>query len=320
MNRFLSTVRKRSDIGAVLGTVLIFAVFTTIDFHGWWNPFTLKNVLQYTAILGIVAVGQAFVIISGEIDLSVGSVYGLTSVAFIIFEGNIGVPLAFLAAMLISALIGFLNGYLVARLRLASMIITLSGLFVYRGVIYVWTGGTTNSLSQDGRVHWLTELFGENWLGLENAMIWLIVILVLTEIVLHKMPYGNQLLAVGGDETSAHSRGVDIIRTKITAFVCSSMLAGFSGIVTICDEPRTHVSLGQELELEAIAATIVGGCLLSGGHGSFLGVALGAFIITSVRYELIGLGAPASWFISFVGILLIVAVIVNRLISDRLAS
>ena len=185
MNRFLSTVRKRSDIGAVLGTVLIFAVFTTIDFHGWWNPFTLKNVLQYTAILGIVAVGQAFVIISGEIDLSVGSVYGLTSVAFIIFEGNIGVPLAFLAAMLISALIGFLNGYLVARLRLASMIITLSGLFVYRGVIYVWTGGTTNSLSQDGRVHWLTELFGENWLGLENAMIWLIVILVLTEIVLH---------------------------------------------------------------------------------------------------------------------------------------
>jgi simple sugar transport system permease protein/ribose transport system permease protein len=103
-----------------------------------------------------------------------------------------------------------------------------------------------------------------------------------------------------------------VVRTKTLAFVASSTLAGLAGIITIADKPQTHVTLGEFMELEAISAAVIGGCLLTGGRGSIIGAALGAFIITSVRYELIALGAPSSWFITFVGILLIIAVIFNR--------
>lgn len=320
MRTIFSKLVLRPDIGAIIGTIVVVVVFSIIDFRGWWAPFTLKNVAQYTAILGIVAIGQALVIMAREIDLSVGSVYGLTAVAFITFEGSLGVTGAFVAAMALAALIGWLNALLVLRLRLVSMIVTLSGLFFYRGVIYVWTGGTTNALSRPGREAPLTQLLGGNWLGVENAVIWLLVLVAAITVALSATRFGNHLLAAGGDEPSAHTRGVDVVRTKTQAFMTCSMLAGLSGIITVCDQPQTHVTLGQLMELEAIAASVVGGCLLAGGRGSVIGAMLGAFIITSVRYELIGLGAPSSWFITFVGILLIVAVVVNRLLSDWLRT
>jgi simple sugar transport system permease protein/ribose transport system permease protein len=120
------------------------------------------------------------------------------------------------------------------------------------------------------------------------------------------------LLAAGGDLDSAKSQGVQTDRTKTIAFVICSLLAGFAGIVTLADRPQTHVTLGELLELEAIAAAVIGGCLLSGGRGSLLGAVLGALIVVSFRYELIALGAPSSWFMTFVGIVLIIAVIFNQ--------
>src|SRR5690606_29005609 len=99
-----------------------------------------------------------------------------------------------------------------------------------------------------------------------------------------------------------------------------SLLAGFAGIVTLAGNPQTHVTLGDLMELEAISAAVIGGCLLSGGRGSLIGAVLGAFIVTSFRYELIALGAPSSWFITFVGIVLIVAVIFNQKLARRLGQ
>ena len=243
----------------------------------------------------------------------------LAAVAFIIFEDSLGITGSFIASLAIAAAIGWVNAQLVLRARLVSMIVTLSGLFFYRGVIYVWTGGTADSLSSEGREHWLTLTFGGNLFGFENAVLWLLVLVIAGQLALTRARFGNQLLAVGGDEPSVHSRGVDVRKVKTVAFVACSTLAGLAGIVTICDQPQTHVTLGALMELEAIAAAVVGGCLLIGGRGSLIGAALGAFIITSVRFELIGLGAPSSWFITFVGLLLIVAVVANQWISDRLA-
>ncbi len=321
MSAFTTTFFKnRPDLGAIVGTVLVFVVFTLINFHGWWSVFTFKSIMQFTAILAIVALGQALVILCKEIDLSVGSVYGVTAVAFITFEDSLGIVGSFIASLAIAAAIGWINAQLVLRARLVSMIVTLSGLFLYRGVIYVWTGGTVNSLSADGREHWLTLTFGGNLFGFENAVLWVLLLLIVGQITLTRTRFGNHLLAVGGDEPSAHSRGVDVRQVKTTAFVACSTLAGFAGIITICDQPQTHVTLGMLRELESIAAAVIGGCLLTGGRGSLIGPALGAFIITSVRFELIALGAPSSWFITFVGILLIVAVVANRWISDTLAG
>ena len=119
---------------------------------------------------------------------------------------------------------------------------------------------------------------------------------------------------------SAASRGVRVQLVKALAFMTCSLLAGFAAIITLCNEPRTHVTIGQDLELQAIAAAVIGGVLLTGGRGSIIGAALGTYFLTAVRSELITLGAPPNWYISFVGFVLVFAVVVNTSIRRHLAS
>jgi simple sugar transport system permease protein len=297
---------------AVVGLVVMLAVFSIIDFSGWWTAQTISNVLQFSAILALIAMGQALVIMTGEIDLSVGSVYGLAGVAFVTLGGPLGVPGAFVAALLVALIFGLVQGALVMWGRLPSMIVTLGGLFTARGIIYVWTGGSVQAFPTAAREHWLTRMFGGELFGIEAAVFWATATLAILSVMLLLTRLGNQLLATGGSASSAESRGVRIDRVKIATFALCSLLAGFAGIVTLADQPQTHVTLGDLLELEAIAAAVVGGCLLSGGRGSLLGAVLGAIIIVSFRYELIALGAPSAWYTSFVGAVLIAAVIFNQ--------
>ncbi len=312
----LRQIIRGSGFGAIIGVVVMLSVFSLIDLSGWWSARTLSNVVHFTSILALIAMGQALVIIAKEIDLSVGSVYGLTGVAFITLQPSLGVPGATIAALLTAALCGLVQALAVVKGGLPSMIVTLGGLFSFRGIIYVWTGGSVRSFPDAARAHWLTKIFGGEVLGIEASILWMFLIMVILSLVLWATPFGNRLLATGGSADSALSRGVRTDRVKIAAFVLCSLLAGFAGIVTLADQPQTHVTLGELLELEAIASAVIGGCLLSGGRGSLVGAVLGAFIVVSFRYELIALGAPSSWFITFVGIVLIGAVILNQRLAQ----
>lgn len=305
-------------LGAIIGVVIMLAAFTMIDFSGWWTRQTIANVVQFTAILGFVAMGQALVIMCKEIDLSVGSVYGLTGVAFITLEPTLGVTGSLLAALVIAALAGLIQAIAVVKGQLPSMIVTLGGLFTARGIIYVWTGGSVHNFSEAARNHPVTRLLGGELFGIEAAIFWLIAVGLALNLLLWATPFGNQLLATGGSKESAESRGVRSDRVKVAAFVLCALLAGFAGVLTLCDRPQTHVTLGELMELEAISAAVIGGCLLAGGRGSLVGAVLGAFIVVSFRYELIALGAPSSWYITFVGVVLIVAVIFNQILARRL--
>jgi simple sugar transport system permease protein/ribose transport system permease protein len=129
--------------------------------------------------------------------------------------------------------------------------------------------------------------------------------------------FGNHLLAVGGNPLSATSRGVRVPSVTTAAFIICSVLVGFSGIVTVAGLPSTNVTIGQDMELEAIAAAVIGGVLLTGGRGSMIGAALGTFFYTAVRSELITLGAPPLWYMTFVGFTLVLAAVVNTLIQRR---
>ncbi|WP_341487555.1 ABC transporter permease [Pararhizobium sp. A13] len=303
---------RSQGFGAIIGVAVMLAVFTVIDFSGWWTVQTLANVTQFTSILAFVAMGQALVIMTKEIDLSVGSVYGLAGVAFITMEPALGVFGSLFLALAIAALVGFLQSIAVVKGQLPSMIVTLGGLFAARGVIYVWTGGSVHNFSPAARNHPLTRLLGGELFGIEAAIFWLVAVAAILGILLWATPFGNRLLATGGSRESAESRGVRTDRIKVAAFVLCSLMAGFAGILTLCNQPQTHVTLGENMELEAISAAVIGGCLLSGGRGSILGAILGALIVVSFRYELIALGAPSSWYITFVGVVLIVAVIFNQ--------
>lgn len=308
----LSKIAKDPGFGAIIGVGAMLIVFSLLDFSGWWTVQTLSNVLHFSAILGCMAMGQALVIMAKEIDLSVGSVYGLAGVSFILLEEPLGVPGAVIAGLFLCALVGFLQAMAVLRGGLPSMIVTLGGLFSIRGLIYVWTGGSVKAFPEEARDHWLTRLFGGEFIGIELALFWMLLLLAVLGVLLWRMRFGNQLLASGGDVATARGQGVDTVRVKTLAFVLCSLLAGFAGMLTLADKPQTHVTLGELLELEAIAAAVIGGNLLSGGRGSLLGAVLGALIVVSFRYELIALGAPSSWFITFVGIVLIIAVVFNR--------
>lgn len=315
----LAQFRKRPDAAIIIGTVLVFVLFSVVDPEGWFNFFTLINITRYGALLGLLAIGEAIVILSREIDLSVGSVYGIVAIAFITFEPTLGVPLSLLVALCLAAGIGLLNALLVVRGGISSMIVTLGALFFYRGIIYVTTGGTVRQFSQSGRVHWLTQVLGGHWLRLDNTFLWFLLIALLASLVLYHSRFGNHLLAVGGDQTTALAQGVNVIRTKTAAFVVCSLLAGFSGIVTIAQNPQTHVTLGWQLELEAIAAAVIGGAQLSGGRGTILGPALGTFFLTAMRSEMIALGAPPSWYTAVVGVALLLGVTINTVMARRWA-
>ncbi len=320
MQAIMKSITKRQDFGAIAGTAIIFVVFSIFDPSGWLSTQDLANILQFSAILGLLAMGEALVLIVKEIDLSLGSIYGLVGVAFITLAQPLGIVGAFLAAMCLALVLGWINAYITLKGKLPSMIVTLSTMFTYRGIIYVWTGGTVKSFHEAGRTHWLTRFFGGEFFGVENAVIWALLLLFILNTMLQRTRTGNHMQAVGGDDKSALSHGVNVVRTKTKAYLLAGGLAGLSGIITLCDKPQTHVTLGDLMELEAIASAVIGGCILTGGRGSVIGALLGAFIITSVRYELIAMGAPSAWFITFVGIVLILAVLFNQILSRSLRS
>jgi len=147
---------------------------------------------------------------------------------------------------------------------------------------------------------------------------WTFLVAIVLSAMLLLTRFGNHLLATGGQQDSAESRGIRTDKVKLATFVLCSTLAGLSGIITLCDNPQTHVTLGELMELEAIAAAVIGGCLLTGGRGSLVGALLGTVIVVSVRYELIALGAPSSWYMTFVGAVLIVAVIFNQYLASKI--
>lgn len=312
---------KRPDLGIVIGCIFVFALFSLWNPEQWFNWGTISNIGEYTAILGLVAIGQTFVILIRDIDLSVGSVYGMVGITFAGLENNnVSTVVAFILAILLALLIGLANAALVIRGRLSSMIVTLGGLFFYRGLIYVTTHGAVTGVPQAARQNWFAQLLGGHWLRIENGFLLLLIIGFLCAVTLHETRFGNHLLALGGDPASAESQGVPVDKVRTIAFCLCSLFAGFSAIVTLANDPETNVSLGTGMELESIAAVVVGGTLLTGGRGTILGTILGAFFLTAVRSEMIALGAPPSWYVSFVGVALLIVVTINTLLVKRLRT
>ena len=314
--RRIQALGKRPDFGAMLIALTLLIVFSVFDWSGFSRWFSIDSIVHFASILAIVAIGQTFMLIAREIDLSVGSIYGLGGIGLILLEREMGIVAAFILVLIGAAVIGYMNAALVLRGRLPAMIVTLCALFFYRGLIYLLSGGSIPSLDRGARTNWLVKFLGGDWLLFENAAFIMIIIAIVFHVVLTYTRYGNRLQAAGGDQASAESRGVDIIQVKTRAFIACSMLAAFAGMLTIADRPNTYVTMGFQYELEAIAAAVVGGCALTGGRGTIIGAVLGAFIIVSLRYELISMGAPASWYITFVGLLLIGAVLFNRFIAN----
>jgi simple sugar transport system permease protein len=285
----MSRLSARSESVAILSFLLLFALFGAQLTSVWIA--NLPTLFRDIAWLGIVATGQALVIISGEFDLSVGSVFAFVGLVFVmLLQLGLGPGPAFALSMLLAAAIGLSNGIVTWNLGLPSLLVTLGFLFVYRGFVFFFTEGFPVAIPEDVRGDFVIQFLGGQMMGFHNSIPICLLVVVAVTFILTKTRFGNHLYAVGGDLNAAVACGVLPGRTKITSFMISAALAGFTGIIAACTLSSVSASTADGLEFEAVAAAVIGGCSLRGGVGSAWGAVIGVATLMALKAGLILLG------------------------------
>jgi len=318
LKRLGARVVRFREIGALSGLIIIMIIFTILSnkFLTWAN---LIGVFTITSELGIIAIGVCFLMISGEFDLSVGSVFAIAPMVGALL-GQIGVPLilAFFVGLFAAAVIGFINGILVTKSGIPSFIVTLGAMMFFRGVLLAVSGGFP--ITYVGDAPFLDALGGRTIGGMRSSGIWLIVTTIVFSVILNRTKFGNHVYSVGGNPGTAKAVGINVNRVKVINFVICSVMAGLAGFTMFGRFYSIDPTAGQLHELEAIASSVIGGALLTGGYGSILGAFLGAFLIGVMRSGLILAGAPAYWYQAFIGVVLVISVIMNTRIRKAVVG
>lgn len=306
------------EFGAIVGVVVFLVMFSLLS-SKFLTAENLFNTLTMAAELGIISIGVTMLIISGEFDLSVGSVFAVAPMIFAtMINADFNPYFSLLIALLGCAGVGVVNGTVTLKTGIPSFITTLGMMMFWRGILLAVTGGFPIILSR--RVGMLQYLGGSLIGGLRYSAIWFLILALVFWIVLEKTRFGNWVFATGGNLGAARALGISTDRVKLTNFIFSSVLAGFAGLTTFARFKLVDPTFGQELELEAIASAVMGGTLLTGGYGSVVGACIGAFMISMVRNGLVLAGAPAYWYRAFIGVILIVAAVINARIRKKVAG
>lgn len=286
------------------------------------SAFNQENLLRRTALFGIIGIGVAFVIITGGIDLSIGSVICLVGVGFPWMLTEMGLPVwvALPLVILISLSIGLSHGMLVTYLKLQPFIVTLCGLLLYRGLTRGLTNDQTAGFQSDFKeLRWLAngEIPITPGFGLPVPLIILVIIAVAASLFLNRTIYGRYLLALGNNEDAARFSGINTRRMTILAYVICSFLAGLGGLLFVLDTNSAQpVDFGNFYELFAIAAAVLGGCSLRGGSGTIIGVIIGTALIQLLRNMI----TLVDWIPQNIEFAVIGAVILAGAIGDVVAK
>jgi len=340
----------RPELGAMTGTIVVFVYFAIVaGGSGMFAPDGIMNWGIVSAQFAVIAVGACLLMIAGEFDLSVGSMIGFSGIVIALLSVHLGWPMwaAILAAFAVAMLIGAANGYLVIKTGLPSFIVTLASLYVLRGLTIYFAIATTRQTIIGGvrdaaEGDWLAPIFGGKilgpvftWLadlglietfkagtragepvvdGIPMLMVWAVVLIVLAHILLTRTRFGNWIYASGGDAKAARYVGVPVDRVKIAMFVFSAFCATVFAACQVMEFGSAAADRGLLKEFEAIIAVVIGGALLTGGYGSVIGAALGALIFGVVQQGLFFAGVESSLFRVFLGIILLLAVILNTYI------
>ena len=297
--------------------VLVIAFFALIIFFTLVSPVFLtfanvENVGRQTALVSIVAVGMAFVIVSGEFDLSIGSTLALAGVVSAIAMREIA-PfwlVGTVAGLSAGAAVGLVNGYLTTRFKIPSFLITLGSLSIARGIVMLITD--TRPVIISNRNYF--KIFGEGqFLGLPTPIIWTIVVIAAGIAGLHYSSFGRQVFAAGGNATAARYSGIDVDHVKIISLTLAGLLAGLAGLVLSARSHAARPDVGAGLELDVITAVILGGAALSGGRGTIPGALIGSLIIGILNNGLVLIGVDPSLQIVIKGLIIWVSVSVSRM-------
>ncbi|HNQ22614.1 MAG TPA: ABC transporter permease [Phycisphaerae bacterium] len=296
-----------------LGLLVVIALFYAIPPHPWVSLLDLQTVAVHTVIVGIAAMGMTFIIISGGIDLSVGSAIALTSVAVALaLKQGWGVPAAVVVALGTGALCGFYNSVLITLLRLPPFIATLGTLGFYRGLAKWISGSMPVSAPAQGLGLWVRPAPVQEWLPLAPA-VWLMLALgVFLAAVLRYTILGRYTFAIGSNEATARLCGIRVPRMKVYIYVLAGLLTGLAGLMQFARLTQGDPTVAIGVELDVIAAVVIGGGSLSGGQGSMLGTLAGAFLMAFLRNRCTVLGWPNFVQEMIVGHIIIIAVAIDQ--------
>jgi len=283
----------------------------------------LQNTARLVGMFGIFSIGVGVVIITGGIDLSVGSLFALFGVllSFMLMSWGWPWPLAIAAILLIAVAVGIFHGFLVTKINLQSFIVTLCGLLFYRGLARYIAEDQTMGFGYCTGFETLQKLTTGQVLGVPMPFVLLIIISFIMWVVLHRSVYGRYLFAVGRNEEAARFSGINTSLVIASSYVVSALMAGIGAILlafyTNSISPSSH---GNFYELYAIAAAVLGGCSLRGGEGSVIGIVIGAALLQVLQNLVNLLGIPSSLNFAVMGTVILIGVITDQILSHRKAK
>ncbi len=304
-------IGKQLNSGATLGT---------LELPRFLSQTNLTNTANLIGLFGIFSIGLGMVIITGGIDLSVGSMCALVGVLLAMALGEWGWPwpVAVLMAVLVPMVLGWGHGWLITRMRMQPFIVTLCGLLIYRGVARTAAGDATKGFTGAGDIDVLRAITSGKFLGVPMPFVALIVIGIIMWFVLHRSVYGRYLLAVGRNEEATRFSGINTRAIIAGSYVLAGLLTGVSAIMfafyTNSISPSNH---GNFYELYGIAAAVLGGCSLRGGEGSIIGIIIGTTLLLVLQNLVNLLGIPSSLNFAVMGSVVLVGVLADQVFQNR---
>lgn len=299
-----TTLKVLKKYGIVVALVAIMVVFTVID-PRFLTASNMLNMLRQISYKGIVSIGMVFVILTGGIDLSVGSIATLSGVVIgLILKAGYGTPLAIMGGLVVGLLCGLLNGFFVANRRMPPFIVTLATSLILRGVVYVITEGKPISgLPED-----FLEIGKGTFLGVPIPVWILLVVLLIAYFILDHTTVGRHIYAVGGNERTAYVSGISIVKTRMFAYVMSGVLCGLAAVVVTARVSSALSTAGTGYENNAIASAVIGGVSLVGGKGSLAGALIGILIMGAISNGMDIIGVTSYYQNIVMGIIILIAV------------
>ncbi|EJW15761.1 ribose ABC transporter permease RbsC [Paenibacillus alvei] len=297
-------------LGPLLGLFILIVIVSILN-PSFLEPLNILNLLRQVSINALIAFGMTFVILTGGIDLSVGSTLALSSafVANMLVAGYDPI-LSILAGCLLGGVMGMINGLLVTQGKMAPFIATLATMTIFRGMTLVYTDGNPITGLGDSMTF---QLFGRGYqFGIPVPAITMIIAFAVLWVILHKTAFGRKTYAIGGNEKAAIVSGIKVSRVKIMIYSLAGMLSALAGAILTSRLNSAQPTAGTSYELDAIAAVVLGGTSLSGGRGRIVGTLIGALIIGTLNNGLNLLGVSSFYQMVVKGIVILIAVLIDR--------
>ncbi len=303
---FVARLLTSRELAILLVTIVVFLLFTAVN-DRFISQNNLIGIIRRMPTIGIVAVGMTLLLVAGEIDLSVGTNAGLcaTVIAITYRRWEVDPWIGLLLILGLGLLIGTINGLLVTRVKLPAFIATLGMLAALRGIANALSGGLSYDAQQAGIVHPFFQLFGGNLLfpssnparpvAIPNQFVIMLIVILIGGIILAKTRFGSDVYSTGGDEDAARNNGINTRRVKLICFMATGLLCGLTGALMYSRTSSAPVSAGAGLELQVIAAIIIGGVGLFGGRGTIFGSLIGVVFLSMLPAGLIMIGVQDFW-------------------------